>query len=169
MTFFRSMKVYTRVPGAMQKMNGGKVIGVRWVEVNKADSETPDTRSRLLARVQRGQEGQVLRFNPAIGGVEICHLISRNLVTMRGAETHHGQRCEEGVLLCPDSQRHALNSQLKTEKAAEISWGRSTTACMEPGMQHPTGRSTCQRTWNISASSEALDIPASTITRAGAL
>ena len=45
MTFFRMMKVYTRVPRAMQKMKGGKIIGVRWVDVNKEDQEHPDMRS----------------------------------------------------------------------------------------------------------------------------
>ena len=30
MTFFKKMKVYTRVPRAMQKMKEGKIIGVRW-------------------------------------------------------------------------------------------------------------------------------------------
>ena len=43
MTFFRKMQVYTRVHRGMQKMNGGKVIGVRWVDVNKGDSEKPET------------------------------------------------------------------------------------------------------------------------------
>ena len=50
MTFFRKMQVYTRVPRAMQRMKGGKIIGVRWVDVNKGDSETPDYRSRLVGQ-----------------------------------------------------------------------------------------------------------------------
>ena len=50
MKFFREMKVYTRVPRAMQRMKGGKVIGVRWVDVNKGDSEFPDYRSRLVGQ-----------------------------------------------------------------------------------------------------------------------
>lgn len=50
MTFFRKMVVYTRVPRAMQKAKGGKVIGVRWVDVNKGDYEKPDYRSRLVGQ-----------------------------------------------------------------------------------------------------------------------
>ena len=41
MTSFRRMQVYTRLPRAMQRMKGGKVIGVRWVDANKGDSENP--------------------------------------------------------------------------------------------------------------------------------
>ena len=50
MSFFRRMKVYTRVPRAMQIMKGGKIIGVRWVDVNKGDSQKPDMRSRLVGQ-----------------------------------------------------------------------------------------------------------------------
>ena len=50
MTFFRKMQVYTRGPRAMQTMKGGKVIGVRLVDVNKGDSENPDMRSRLVGQ-----------------------------------------------------------------------------------------------------------------------
>ena len=45
MTFFRKMEVYTRAPRSMQRMKGGKIIGVMWVDVSKGDSEKPDMRS----------------------------------------------------------------------------------------------------------------------------
>ena len=50
MTFLRKLQVYNRVPRAMQRMKGGKVIGVRWVDVNKGDSENPDMRSRVVGQ-----------------------------------------------------------------------------------------------------------------------
>ena len=50
MTFFRNMKAYTRVPRAMQKMKGGKIIGVRWVDVDKGNQEHPDMRGRLVGQ-----------------------------------------------------------------------------------------------------------------------
>ena len=34
----------------MQRMKGGKVIGVRWVDVNKGDLEKPDMRTRLVGQ-----------------------------------------------------------------------------------------------------------------------
>ena len=42
MELFAKIKVYTRVPSAHQKQNGGKIIGVRWVDVNKGDEQKPD-------------------------------------------------------------------------------------------------------------------------------
>ena len=50
MTFFRTMQVYTLVPRAMKKMKGGKIIRVRWVDVNKGDQEHPDMRSRVVGQ-----------------------------------------------------------------------------------------------------------------------
>ena len=45
------MHVYDRVPRDHQKQNGGTVIGVRWVDVNKGDSATPDYRSRSVGQL----------------------------------------------------------------------------------------------------------------------
>ena len=56
MTFFKKMQVYTRMPRAGQRLSGGKIIGVRWVDVNKGDLESPDYRSRLV-----GQEFKTTR------------------------------------------------------------------------------------------------------------
>ena len=50
MKFFKEMRVYTRVPRATHRMKGGQIIGVRWVDVNKGDSEKPDYRSRLVGQ-----------------------------------------------------------------------------------------------------------------------
>ena len=44
------MGVYDRVPQWHQKEYGGKVIGVRWVDVNKGDAAAPDYRSRLVGQ-----------------------------------------------------------------------------------------------------------------------
>ena len=34
----------------MQRMKSGQIIGARWVDVNKGDSESPDMRSRLVGQ-----------------------------------------------------------------------------------------------------------------------
>ena len=44
------MKVHDRVPRAHQKGNGGKIIGVRWVDVNKGDETNKDYRSRRVGQ-----------------------------------------------------------------------------------------------------------------------
>ena len=50
MHFFKKMNVYTIVDASHQKMNGGKIIDVRWIDTNKGDSMNPDIRSRLVGR-----------------------------------------------------------------------------------------------------------------------
>ena len=50
MDFFKKMHVYDRVPRESQKKTGGKVIEVRWVDVNKGDEEKTDYRSRLVGQ-----------------------------------------------------------------------------------------------------------------------
>ena len=48
--YFRSMKVYDKVPRAKCLAETGKPpIGVRWVDINKGDSLSPNYRSRLVA------------------------------------------------------------------------------------------------------------------------
>ena len=107
MAFFRKMQVYTREPRAMQRMKGGKVIGARWVDVNKGDPEKPDMRSRLVGQeFNTGKNDELYASTPTIGGVEICDLFSRNVDIKWGAEACHGQLCQKGMLLCAYTPRH---------------------------------------------------------------
>ena len=41
MDFFKSMGVYDYVPRSKQKLTGGKIIGTKWIDVSKGDSENP--------------------------------------------------------------------------------------------------------------------------------
>ena len=50
MEYFRKLGVYEVVPRSMQKLTGGKIIGTRWVDVNKGDIDNPNCRSRLVGR-----------------------------------------------------------------------------------------------------------------------
>ena len=50
MSYFRKLGVYKVVPREHQKGTGGKIIGTRWVDVNKGDAESPNCRSRLVGR-----------------------------------------------------------------------------------------------------------------------
>ena len=50
MSYFRKLGVYKVVPRSHQRTTGGKVIGTRWVDVNKGDAENPNCRSRLVGR-----------------------------------------------------------------------------------------------------------------------
>ena len=50
MEYFERLGVYERVPRSHQVTTGGKVIGVRWVDVNKGDATDTNYRSRLVGR-----------------------------------------------------------------------------------------------------------------------
>ena len=50
MAYFKKLGVYRTVPRSHQKSTGGKVIGTRWIDVNKGDASEPNYRSRLVGR-----------------------------------------------------------------------------------------------------------------------
>ena len=50
MAYFKKLGVYRSVPRSHQKSTGGKVIGTRWIDVNKGDASEPNYRSRLVGR-----------------------------------------------------------------------------------------------------------------------
>ena len=48
--YIKKHGVYTRVPAEDQKKTGGKIIDLKWIDVNKGDHANPDYRSRLVGR-----------------------------------------------------------------------------------------------------------------------
>ena len=50
MDYFKGMVVYDRVPRSEQWETKGKIIGTKWIDVNKGDVENPDIRSRLVGK-----------------------------------------------------------------------------------------------------------------------
>ena len=50
MKFFHGMRVYDRVPRDEQRQTGGKIIGTKWIDVNKGDAERPNIRCRLVGK-----------------------------------------------------------------------------------------------------------------------
>ena len=50
MAYFEKLGVYVRVPRSEIAKTGGKLIGVRWVDVNKGDASDRNYRSRLVGR-----------------------------------------------------------------------------------------------------------------------
>ena len=50
MKFIRDMHVYDKVPRSLAWRAGKKVIGVRWIDINKGDSVNPKYRSMMVAR-----------------------------------------------------------------------------------------------------------------------
>ena len=50
MTYFEKMQVYERVPRAEQKKIQGKIIGTKWIDVNKGDFDNPNIRFPLVGK-----------------------------------------------------------------------------------------------------------------------
>ena len=50
MHFFKNMGAYTRVDKSEVELNGGKLVDVRWLVINKGDMACPNHRSRLVGR-----------------------------------------------------------------------------------------------------------------------
>ena len=50
MKFFDGTKVYDRVPREEQAKTGGKIIGTKWIDVNKGDIDNPNIRCRLVGK-----------------------------------------------------------------------------------------------------------------------
>ena len=50
MKFFNGMNVYDRVPRSEQATTGGKIIGTKWIDVNKGDIDRPNIRCRLVGK-----------------------------------------------------------------------------------------------------------------------
>ena len=48
--FFKKLGFYRRVPQAMIKQVGGKLVSVKWLDMSKGDRDFPKYRSRLVAR-----------------------------------------------------------------------------------------------------------------------
>ena len=44
------MRVYDRVPRSEQMETGGKIIGTKWIDVNKGDIDRPNIRCRLVGK-----------------------------------------------------------------------------------------------------------------------
>ena len=53
MSYFKKLGVYKVVPRSHQKQHGGKIIGTRWVDVNKGDVGSELQIETCRARVQR--------------------------------------------------------------------------------------------------------------------
>ena len=46
----KDKQVWDKIPRAEAKSNGWKVLKARWIDINKGDDESPNYRSRLVAK-----------------------------------------------------------------------------------------------------------------------
>ena len=72
----------------MQKMKGGKTIGVRWVDVNKGYSEKPDMRRRLVGQeFNTGKNDELYASTPPLEALRFV-ITSAVAWTTSGVQRH---------------------------------------------------------------------------------
>ena len=82
MTYFEKLGVYDRVSIDDMKKTGGKLIGTRWVDVNKGDSTNVDCRSRLVGReFNIGRDDALYAATPPL---EALRIIVSDAATVAG-------------------------------------------------------------------------------------
>lgn len=80
-TYVKKMQVYEVVLESDQVRTGGKIIGTRWVDVNKGDSVNPNCRSRLVGR--KFNVGRDVSLYAAIPPLEALRIALSNAATQR--------------------------------------------------------------------------------------
>ena len=80
MDFFKSMGVYDYVPRAEQKLTGGEIIGTKWIDVNKGDSDNPRLRFRMVGKEFRtGPDDALYASTPPLEALRV--VVSRAATT----------------------------------------------------------------------------------------
>ena len=86
--YFQKLGVYDYATKAEQQLSGGVIIGVRWVDVSKGDSEDLGYRSRLVGReLVVGKDDALYAATLHLGALRI--IISRGHVPGRGPRARH--------------------------------------------------------------------------------
>ena len=84
MEYFKKLGVYEVVSRDMVQLTGGKLIGTRWVDVNKGDSTNVECRSRLVGReFNVGRDDALYAATPPL---EALRLIVSDAATIAGGD-----------------------------------------------------------------------------------
>ena len=120
--YFRTKGVWElrRVAEALQR-TGRRPISVRWVEVNKGDSENPKIRSRLVAREIRGP-GQEACFAPTPPLESLRMVLSCAVSDIQGQSPKSWDKKSESrmQLLLLDISRAYFNAKTDPEKPTYV-------------------------------------------------
>ena len=72
MKFFKDMGVYECVPRSEQAETGGKIIGTKWIDVNKGDFDNPRIRCRLVGKEFRtGPDDALYASTPPLEALRV--------------------------------------------------------------------------------------------------
>ena len=72
MGYFAKLGVYEYATKTQREQTLGKIIGVRWADVNKGDSEEPEYRSRLVGReFHVGKDDALYALTPPLEALRV--------------------------------------------------------------------------------------------------
>ena len=111
MTYFDKLKVYDRVPRSEVKRTGGKLIGVRWVDINKGDATDRNYRSRLVGReFNVGKDDSLYASTPPLEALRV-------VVSNAATDTPSGNRRE--IVVC-DVRRAYFYAKINRDVFIEL-------------------------------------------------
>ena len=100
MEYSHKLGVYEKAPREHRADTRGKIIGVRWVDVNKGDALDVNYRSRLLGpEFNVGCDDALLRIHPTIGSFGIFRELRSNSAVDWRKANDYDPRCTPSVLL----------------------------------------------------------------------
>ena len=111
MEYFKKLGVYEVVPREHQHATGGKIIGVRWVDVNKGDATETNYRSRLVGR----------EFN--IGRDDALYAATPPLEALRLVISHAATHQSDGVrrmVMINDVRRAYFYAKIQRDVYVEL-------------------------------------------------
>ena len=116
MDYFEGMRVYDRVPRSHQRLTGGKIIGTRWVDVNKGDSANKDYRSRLVGKeFRQGGDDSIYASTPPLEALRA--IISYAATHNKG---HDGGRRRLKHIMINDVRRAYFYAKAKRDLYIEL-------------------------------------------------
>ena len=90
MKFFSDMGAYEIVPRSEQSETGGKIIGTKWIDVNKGDHDNPRIRCRLVGKEFRtGPDDALYASTPPL---EALRVVLSRAATSDDGTTRREQR-----------------------------------------------------------------------------
>ena len=111
MSYFEKLGVYERVPRSHQVATGGKVVGVRWVDIDKGDAEDTNYRSSLVGReFNVGRDDALYASSPPLEALRL-------IVSRAAAHVDDGRR---RLIMMNDVRRSYLYAKMQRDVYIEL-------------------------------------------------
>ena len=109
--------VWRKIPRGEANRQGCKIVGTRWVDIDKGNEKIPDYRSRLVAKeFNNGEEEGLYASTPPL---EALRWILSHAATVDSKAKRH----EEKVILIADVSRAFFEASMHRKVAVELPAG----------------------------------------------